>query len=772
MKKKRDLQSIIKEASYEPIQYSIHDYSSHSGTYYPQNITVNNPTEQSSRWSSGSHDQSQYITLKLEKPVIACEILFGKFHRSHVCNLKEFKIFGGMDLDNLNELLHDGLTNDNEAEVFPLRYTYDDLVFPVQYIRISPIATFGRSFNYSIWYVEIRGIKKNSILSLVFDAYIKYKELETIKLCLKHFRQKNMMDLYHLLKEKTGVEFEHPLISNLHQALVIDGDFDEAERIIDNAEASSIFDHYVQTAKYSLLWQEIYASNSDGDTPCPRGGHQMCIDVDGGKIYLFGGWDGSKDLSDFWCYNIEKQRWKLLSSDTLADGGPSARSCHQICFDPTKKSIFVLGRYIEPSTNTTIADLTGNTYGSDFYQYFIELDQWIKISDNTQIDGGPPLLYDLQMCVDPVDRILYVSGGRIAAPGSTSYAYGGLYAYDMIASSWETLRHDEITQGARSPHSPDEAYLARWAPGNRSPLPIQTIKGRAGHSMAIHAEKRGIYIFAGQRERSHLSDLYYYSIDEKKINNVVENFFKGDGSDIGYTQRATIDEDLKELYVFTAYVNGMPSNTVKNLIWVYSIEKNHWEKLYENESQDSCSSKCIEGIEPTPRFAHQVVYNSKTKAHYIFGGNPGDHKNEHRRLNDFWELKLTKPTSAQIVRKCIYLIRARKLYEMCDKKLHINGERLELNSNMRKDTIDALNYLRNYILPLVDHENREEVAQFKQLCSHLCVPTYGKNDGNREMQTEDFIFASRTKVFQNLLEYFPRNMKEPNGSVMDSVKIL
>ncbi|CEJ02407.1 hypothetical protein RMCBS344292_16413 [Rhizopus microsporus] len=108
MKKERDLQSIIKEASYEPIQYSIHDYSSHSGTYYPQNITVNNPTEQSSRWSSGSHDQSQYITLKLEKPVIACEILFGKFHRSHVCNLKEFKIFGGMDLDNLNELLHDG----------------------------------------------------------------------------------------------------------------------------------------------------------------------------------------------------------------------------------------------------------------------------------------------------------------------------------------------------------------------------------------------------------------------------------------------------------------------------------------------------------------------------------------------------------------------------------------------------------------------------------------------------------------------------------------
>jgi hypothetical protein len=73
---------------------------------------------------------------------------------------------------------------------------------------------------------------------------------------------------------------------------------------------------------------------------------------------------------------------------------------------------------------------------------------------------------------------------------------------------------------------------------------------------------------------------------------------------------------------------------------------------------------------------------------------------------------------------------------MCDKKLYVNEERLELNSNMRKDTIDALNYLRNYILPLVDHENREEVAQFKQLCAHLCIPAYGKNDANREIQME------------------------------------
>jgi hypothetical protein len=440
MKEEYTLQLAIKAAPQETLQYSIYNYSSHSGSYYPQNITMNSPTEQSSRWSSGSHDQSQYVTLKLEKPVVACQMLFGKFHRPHVCNLKEFKIFGGLDPNNLNEILHDGLNNDTETETFPLRYTYDNMVFPIQYIKISPIATFGTNFNYSIWYVEIKGIKEEDLMARVFNGYTKYKELETIKLCLKHFRQKNMMDIYYALKNKTNVEFEHPLVSRLHRELVVEAKFDEAEHIIRDADTSGIFQPYVQAAKYSPEWQRIYALNDDGDMPCARGGHQMCIDVESERIYLFGGWDGKKDLSDFWSYNIKKQRWHLLSADTCADGGPSARSCHQICFDPVRKSIFVLGRYIEPTANATIADLTGNTYGSDFYQYFIEQDQWIKISENTQVDGGPPLLFDLQMCVDSIGRTLYVSGGRIAVPGSIAHAYGGLYAYDMDSSVWKIIR--------------------------------------------------------------------------------------------------------------------------------------------------------------------------------------------------------------------------------------------------------------------------------------------------------------------------------------------
>jgi hypothetical protein len=53
------------------IPYTIHDYSSHSGSYHPQHICVNKPNQQASRWSSGLHDHDQYITIKFDTPIIA-----------------------------------------------------------------------------------------------------------------------------------------------------------------------------------------------------------------------------------------------------------------------------------------------------------------------------------------------------------------------------------------------------------------------------------------------------------------------------------------------------------------------------------------------------------------------------------------------------------------------------------------------------------------------------------------------------------------------------
>ena len=53
--------------------------------------------------------------------------------------------------------------------------------------------------------------------------------------------------------------------------------------------------------------------------PGMRGGHQMCIDVDKQLLFLFGGWDGKKDLADFWLFNIRDNQWHCISEDTKAE---------------------------------------------------------------------------------------------------------------------------------------------------------------------------------------------------------------------------------------------------------------------------------------------------------------------------------------------------------------------------------------------------------------------------------------------------------------------
>ena len=56
------------------------------------------------------------------------QITFGKYHKVHVCNLKEFKVYGGIDKDNMTELLHSGLRNDSEPESFSLNFSTHGLV--------------------------------------------------------------------------------------------------------------------------------------------------------------------------------------------------------------------------------------------------------------------------------------------------------------------------------------------------------------------------------------------------------------------------------------------------------------------------------------------------------------------------------------------------------------------------------------------------------------------------------------------------------------------
>uniref|UniRef100_A0A0K8RDC8 Putative muskelin n=1 Tax=Ixodes ricinus TaxID=34613 RepID=A0A0K8RDC8_IXORI len=87
------------------LKYTIHKCSSYTGSYLPENNLVDKPADQYSRWSSDSNYPPQFLILKLERPAIVQSITFGKYEKTHVCNMKKFKIYGGLTDEHMLEIL-------------------------------------------------------------------------------------------------------------------------------------------------------------------------------------------------------------------------------------------------------------------------------------------------------------------------------------------------------------------------------------------------------------------------------------------------------------------------------------------------------------------------------------------------------------------------------------------------------------------------------------------------------------------------------------------
>ena len=358
------------------LPYSIHKWSSFTGDYHPSKILVDDPSDQLSRWQSGSSFPPQFLLLKLDRPAVVRRISFGKFHKSHVCNLKSFTVFGGMSDEGMVELCKKGLTNNAKPETFDLDDMFHGTFFPSSYIKIVPDTTWGpAALNFSIWFVKLVGVVDPVYVNPCIQFFTSRRQERAIKLCLKHLRQQNYSEAFESLQKRTKVQLEHPMLTELHRKLVECGDFDEVELLLDRAFQEGFMEEY-SSKQYSARWQQIKVQDG-APKPGHRGGHPMCIDEVAGKVYLFGGWDGKNDLADFWEYSSHTNNWKCISHDTEVNGGPCRRSCHKMVLDPKHGLIYVLGRYVDVRAreNTQLK--------SDFYCYDITCNQWNIISSDT-----------------------------------------------------------------------------------------------------------------------------------------------------------------------------------------------------------------------------------------------------------------------------------------------------------------------------------------------------------------------------------------------------
>ncbi|KAJ1723368.1 hypothetical protein LPJ53_002272 [Coemansia erecta] len=765
---------------YEVLPYEVHSWSSHSANFLPNNIIVDRPHDQASRWATVVNNHRQYITLRLERPALVRSIKFGKFYKS--------------------------LRNDSEPEIISLRQKLDGYYIPCQFIKIQPLLAYDQKFNFSIWHVELQGTMDPRIMQVILSDFNRLKEQEVVRSCLRFFRDRGYNDAYNALERQVGTPLEMPVLTQIYKALVESRDYDKAECLLFEAEAKGMFSDCISKVPYVAKWgpADLYAA---ADPPA-RGGHQMCINKEDRLVYLYGGWDGSCNLGDFWVYSIDSGIWRCISSNTHNESGPGPRSCHSMCFDSVYKCVYIMGKYVE-------REYRGNTsLENDLYCYDTRRNEWIVLSENTEVQNGPKLLFNSQMVFDPRHCYLYVYGGKVVLPDSndSTIVYSGMYRYDLRKHRWTRLKPDF--------HMLEQEHHVR---------------GRYFHSMTIDSDQQRLYILSSKRDVSTPGDLFIYDIAshtfyekmadlsatspskqpitqqsylaEKQRLNPIYSAVQSQLPSLppstndhhphhvhvpqdGRTIRLTLDAERQELYVLASAQNdtgipstslpiqsllsmrngrGLPSSYYEQavshhqytsashaqsslagagfhpcsslmdsgvrydtvpygatdssgrsgslirsnrssaratgggsgnqterkaqpfhlptdhilmVVFCYHIPTETWTEVYNSaraaeefvsamNDPNRASSDGALGVGrivppfPLPRFAQDWVYDSTTRKHHMFGGNPSRPSDKSARFNDTWTLEFKRPTEQDILRRTLYLVRQRRFLDMC-----------------------------------------------------------------------------------------------------------
>jgi len=217
---------------------------------------------------------------------------------------------------------------------------------------------------------------------------------------LKHLRSRRHVASFKALTASAGVQLEHPLVTRLYDSVVSDGNWADAECVLQLSADVGLFDEYAREAPAQVTWTRLCGTSADGDTPRQRGGHAMCIDEVEEKIYLYGGWDGERSLDDLWVYPIAEGKWHAVPRREDAVW-PGRRSCHKMVFDEKTGCIYLLGclgvsdddlREAEPSRTRSSGASGGEsrapTQRADFYAYHTRGDDagtWELLSSNTEV---------------------------------------------------------------------------------------------------------------------------------------------------------------------------------------------------------------------------------------------------------------------------------------------------------------------------------------------------------------------------------------------------
>ncbi|KZT62013.1 hypothetical protein CALCODRAFT_552839 [Calocera cornea HHB12733] len=735
------------------LEFTIVGASSYSNPYRPERILENDRHDPASRWSTEIKGPGKaWIVLELKKLSVLSTITFRKHYKPHPCNLHEFEVWTGASEDRLSLKFQGQLKDDDIDETVrfepsgPGDFEYD---LPMRFVKIVPLSAHMPKYNASIWNVVIEGWDDPVYVRKVSTSLQDSREREGMRLVMKFLRQRGLEHVNTNILNATKTVLEDPLVSRLYDTVVNRMDYGAAESVFREIGAKGGFASYLGSCSPRACWRRVESAAEPGkaDAPCNRGGHTLCLDHGhhGRHIYLLGGWDGVRELPDFWSYDIQAERWRVLSLHTQADGGPGARVGHAMTYDRRTNSIFILGRYINTKqyheSGDNVEEPPSERFPSDFFRFKTaghNRGTWEKLSLDTEAEGGPPLLHGHRMVVDSDSQRLYVFGGEIVTR-QRNRLFAGLYCYDIAARTWKMIFDDKIRGGA--------------------------ILSRKDHSMLLDETAKTTYIFGGTRDGAQLSDAWVLDVPSGR-ETLLQDSLPTLGAIFGDCQRSILDKPSGEIRLFCCSHSSrhMPA------VWRCTISSGSWEPLQVEAGDGSHASPlgkevghAIERSNPY-QTSFDVVYDNDTKQHFLFGGDPGGGS------NGLWVVSLESLVADEAVRRCQFLLRRHSFIELC---------------HTTSDIQAALSFLRDTIGPTVNMSSTEETAAYHSLMEYILRSPEGDDDPDcadiehpsrssvpvytHDEEEKDDIFRKRMQLFEQLLLFIEPSMRQPDDDLMDQL---
>lgn len=188
-------------------------------------------------------------------------------------------------------------------------------------------------------HVALFGLADEDFVAKVQEDWEKENDTRTMRSILAHLRRTRHPLYPLLLASSPSVQLEHALLSTLHSQFVDPATpaWADAEETVRLLAQSGLFDAYLRAGQKKASWKRLPDLVGKG-----RGGHQM-VEANG-KIWVFGGYDGTEDYADLHSYDVAEGKWvERVRED--GEAWPSKRSCHKFVF--CNGVGWLLGRYVD-----------------------------------------------------------------------------------------------------------------------------------------------------------------------------------------------------------------------------------------------------------------------------------------------------------------------------------------------------------------------------------------------------------------------------------------